>query len=520
MINKKAFGTVLATIISASVVLTGCTNTSGTAVSTDPDKNSQDTEIREDTSSEIADFKTDADTSDTVGETYENDEDGGHVILADGEEKSIDSATVSKTGEADGDEADFYGENSAVFATNGGKLTLTNMKITTDGTHANAVFSYGEGTEVNISNSDIETSGNCSGGIMTTGGGTMNASNLTIHTTGNSSAAIRSDRGGGTVTVNGGNYTTDGKGSPAIYSTADITVNDAALTSTSAQGVVVEGKNSVTLNNVVLYADNNTKNSDKSDFYQAVMIYQSMSGDADTGLSKFSASGGSISNANGDIFFVNNTATDIALSGVNITNNGGGVFLRAAAAGWGKDGQNGGKVNLSATDQKIEGDMIVDDISIFNLCLKGDSSFRGAINPDGSAGDVYVELSDNAKWTLTADSYIKSLTCAADSIDLNGYTLTVDGRTYSEGSESSGEAIEIPISEGKGDMTPPDGKEFEQGQMPPDGEGMQPPSDGKKPEKPKGQRPDGEKPQKPGGDKPEKPFASILLPPYHAGRAR
>ena len=94
---------------------------------------------------------------------------------------------------------------------------------------------------------------------MTTGGGTMNATNLTIYTTGNSSAAIRSDRGGGTVTVNNGSYTTDGTGSPVIYSTADITVNDAYLESTASQGVVVEGKNSVTLNDVELVADNNKK---------------------------------------------------------------------------------------------------------------------------------------------------------------------------------------------------------------------------------------------------------------------
>ena len=72
--------------------------------------------------------------------------------------------------------------------------------------------------------------------------------------------------GGGTVTVNGGSYTTDGTGSPTIYSTADITVNDAILESTAAQGVVVEGQNSVTLNNVTLVADNNTKNGDKSDY--------------------------------------------------------------------------------------------------------------------------------------------------------------------------------------------------------------------------------------------------------------
>lgn len=483
----KTFGTVMAAIMSATIMLTGCTNPSNGSAPADTGKVEQDTDKQQDTNMDTITDQNDSAASDPTGETYDNSEDGGHAIIADGEEKEYNNATVTKTGESEGDEADFYGENSAVFATNGGKLTLTNMKITTNGTHANAVFSYGEGTEVDISNSTIETSGNCSGGIMTTGGGTMNASNLTIHTTGNSSAAIRSDRGGGTVTVNGGNYTTDGKGSPAIYSTADITVNDAALTSTASQGVVVEGKNSVTLNNVVLNADNNTKNSDKSDYYQAVMIYQSMSGDADTGLSKFSATGGNIANANGDVFYVNNTATDITLSGVNITNNGGGVFLRAAAAGWGKEGENGGKVNLTATNQTIDGDMLVDDISILNLYLKDGSIFNGAVNPDGTAGDVYVELTDGSKWTLTGDSYIKSLTCEAGSIDLNGHTLTVDGKVYTAGSESSGEAIEIKISEGKGDMAPPDG---ERPELP----------DGGRPEKPEGGKPDGERPEKPEGN--------------------
>ena len=52
----------------------------------------------------------------------------------------------------------------------------------------------------------------------------MNATNLTIKTSGTSSAAIRSDRGGGTVVVNKGTYKTTGKGSPAVYSTADISV--------------------------------------------------------------------------------------------------------------------------------------------------------------------------------------------------------------------------------------------------------------------------------------------------------
>ena len=431
------------------------------------------------------------------GMVYENSEDKGHAIIADGETKEIGGGSVRKTGDAEGDEADFYGENSAVFATNGGTLTLSDMDIKTDGTHANAVFSYGEGTTVNISDSVIETSGNCSGGLMTTGGGTMNASDLTVHTTGNSSAAIRSDRGGGTVTVTGGDYSTEGQGSPAVYSTADITVNDATLSSSASEGVVVEGKNSVTLNNVTLKADHNKHNSDKSDNFNAVMIYQSMSGDADTGLSEFTATGGSIENENGDIFFVNNTATNITLYNVDIKNNGDGVFLRAEEAGWGNAGSNGGKVDLSANSQEIDGDMIVDGSSVLNLYLGDSSVFTGAVNPDGETGEVYVELTGGARWILTGDSEISSLSCEADSIELNGFTLTVDGKTYSEGTASEGSEIEIKLSESNGKdggmMAPPDG-----------GTSMGKP-DGNPPEKPDGDTSMG----KPEGNPPEKPEGGV-----------
>lgn len=259
----------------------------------------------------------------------------------------------------------------------------------------------------------------------------MNATNLNIHTTGNSSAAIRSDRGGGTVNVNGGVYLTDGKGSPAIYSTADITVSDATLESTASQGVVVEGRNSVTLNNVTLIADNNTKNSDKSEWYQAVMIYQSMSGDAAEGLATFTMTGGSITNKNGDIFFVNNTTTTITLTNVEIVNqDADGVFLRAAAAGWGKSGSNGGKVNLYLNDQTQDGDIIVDSVSSLNMYLASGSAYTGTIN-SANEGDVYVEIESGSKWILTGDSYITGLTCDADGIDLNGHTLYVNGEAYS-----------------------------------------------------------------------------------------
>ena len=385
-----------------------------------------------------------ADADISTQSSYEDSTDGGHAVTADGESAGYSNASVGKTGDSDGDGADFYGENAAVFATNGATLDLSDLIATTDGTHANGVFSYGDGTTVNVSHSIIRTAGNCSGGLMITGGGTMNATDVTAETQGNSSAAIRSDRGGGDVNVTGGYYTTAGTGSPAIYSTADISVQGAYLQSSASQGVVVEGKNSVAPTDCQLIASNTTKNSDKSDYYQAVMIYQSMSGDADSGTSSFSMDGGTLTNENGDVFFVNNTTCRIDLTDAAITNDdASGVFLRAAAAGWGTQGSNGGNVTLNASSQAIDGDMLVDDVSALNLYLQDGSSFSGAVNPSGQEGDVCVELDANSTWTLTGDSYVTSLTCVPGSIDLNGHALYVNGVAYDGESASAGEAIDM-----------------------------------------------------------------------------
>ncbi len=438
------------TAAALTLALVGCTGcaatTSESAAQSSTKTDSSATASQTDLSSQKL---TEADIS--TNTTYDDATDGGHAIEADGTSADYANAAVTKTGSSSGDEADFYGQNAAVFATNGATLNLSDLLVSTDGTHANGVFSYGSGTTMNISHSLIRTTDNCSGGLMTTGGGTMNATNVTAETEGNSSAAIRSDRGGGDVNVYGGYFTTTGTGSPVVYSTADISVEDAYLQSSSSQGVVVEGKNSVSLKDCQLIASNTSKNSNKSDYYQAVMIYQSMSGDASTGTSSFSMEGGSLTNQNGDIFFVNNTSCEINLSNAQIVNNdASGVFLRAAAAGWGSEGSNGGKVSLRASTQAIDGNMLVDSVSALNLYLQNGSTFTGAVNPSGQTGDVYVELDANSTWTLTEDSYVSSLTCAQGNINLNGHKLYVDGVEYDSQSASTGSAIDVSASSSGG----------------------------------------------------------------------
>ena len=364
-----------------------------------------------------------------------------NAILVTNAKSTLSDITVNKEGDSNsGDNTSFYGTNSAILAKDGAVLTIKNATINTNATGANGVFSYGgsattnnsssDGTTVNISNSKITTTKDNSGGIMTTGGGVMNATNLEITTNGTSSAAIRSDRGGGVVTVNKGTYKTTGKGSPAVYSTADITVKNATLISTASEGLIIEGKNKITIDNVKLTDTNNTLNG-QSTTYKNIFIYQSMSGDADTGTAEFSSKNSTIVTNKGDSIYVTNTKTSITLENNEFINNDSeGNFLRIQKDSWGNSGSNGGDVTLKLINEKIQGNIVVDSISTLDMNLTNKSSYEGIINNSNSAKNIKITLDKNSKLILTGDSYISELNDEDETysnIILNGYKLYIGG---------------------------------------------------------------------------------------------
>lgn len=377
---------------------------------------------------------------------YLSDSADENAILIDTDETvTLTNATVTKSGDSDGgDSCNFYGLNAAALAKGGAEVNIVGGTVTSNASGANGVFSYGgnggqngavgDGTTVNISDTVITTTGDGSGGIMTTGGGITNATNLTVTTSGRSSAAIRTDRGGGTVNVDGGTYASNGLGSPAIYSTAAITVSNATLVSNLSEGVCIEGMNTITLTDCDLTA-NNTQCNGNATFLDTIMIYQSMSGDADSGTSAFTMTGGRLTSKNGHVFHVTNTHAVITLNDVKITNGDSDqVLLSVCDDGWSGAENN---AELYASAQALEGAILVGSNSQLTLTLSDGSSFTGSIsgsitNSKGSVistevGTVSLTLDDSSTWTLTGDSYITSFTGDASQIISNGYTLYVNG---------------------------------------------------------------------------------------------
>ena len=388
-----------------------------------------------------------------TGQTYSSTTASQNALLVNtsGNVYLINPTVTKSGGTSAGDEESFYGINSAVMCKGGGTTTISGANITTSAAGANGVFSYGgnattnatsgDGTTVVISDSTITTTGNGSGGIMTTGQGITQASNLTVNTSGASSAAIRSDRGGGTVTVDGGTYTTSGTGSPAIYATATITVNNATLTSTASQGVVNEGGNTVILNDCTLNASNASLGS-QDYFRNGVFLYQSMSGDATDGASVFTMTGGTLNNTTGHVFHVTNTSAAITLEGVEINNTDAeGVLISVCDDAW------SGLTNaatINAIDQTLEGTALVGSDSTLTISLSGSSVWTGHTsgsitshrNPSAvssSLGTVKLALSDSAVVVLDADCTVSSIS-GTGSINYNGHTLTVGSTSYTSGS--------------------------------------------------------------------------------------
>ncbi len=379
------------------------------------------------------------------GETYSSETaDESALIVNTAEAVTLTDISVTKTGDSSGgDNCNFYGLNAALLVMGGSTATTTGATIESSASGANGVFSYGgnggrngaegDGTTVIISDSTITTTGDGSGGIMTTGGGITYASDLTVTTSGRSSAAIRTDRGGGTVVADGGSYTSNGLGSPAIYSTADITVKNATLVSNLSEGVCIEGKNTITLESCDLTASNTQCNGNAT-FLDTIMIYQSMSGDADSGTSAFTMTGGSLTSLSGHMFHVTNTHAVITLSGVNLVNEGSDVLLSVCDDGW-SGASNIAELNADA--QVLSGTILVGSNATLTLSLSNGSSFEGSIGGEIASakgtqvstevGTVSVSLDETSTWTLTGDTWISEFSGSAENVIRNGYTLYVNG---------------------------------------------------------------------------------------------
>ncbi len=498
--NRKLIIAILAIIIILCAGAFALTNSSGNASS------SVDANALEDRGNLVVDSES---LDENNGLYHTDSADINSIIVKNGGALNLIDSIINKTGDtaSTGDDADFYGTNSAILVNTNGTLDISNVEITTDSKGSNGIFvtnanasgsgessQGGEGgeppeaagaggqppempdgqgaggqppempdgqgggeqpgqatvdgtTEATVKNVKITTHSDKSRGLDATYNGIINAENVIINTDGQSCAALATDRGEGQVHVKNSQINTgvskaSGRGSPLIYSTGNVTLENTQGTSYVSQIACIEGKNSIELTDCDLkgYGGGNRQDGDVYVDLGGVFIYQSMSGDADVGTSLFTAKNSKLTipedstvYAEAPMFHVTNTACVINLDNTEL-GFGSGTFLEVSSQSqWGNTGSNGGTAEVNTDNEKIDGNVIVDSISSLNWTMKN-TEFKGAIN---STGNTTIDVADGSTWTLTGDSTVSGLTVSGN-IEYGEYSITVDGQKYDSSNPFNG----------------------------------------------------------------------------------
>jgi hypothetical protein len=356
------------------------------------------------------------------------------VLVQNGANVTLTAPTVTKSGDtSSADNSSFYGVNASVLTTSG-NVYLKNGTINSTAEGGAGICGYSSSGKAYAAGTKITTTANAAGGVHACGGGYVYGWDLDVNTAGEHSAAIRSDRGGGTMRLDGGSYHSTGSGSPAIYSTADIAVNDATLTADGSEGVSIEGKNSVRIFNSTMTSQM-ADSSQNSNVSWGVILYQSNSGDSTSGKSEFALVDSTIDIKQGDgaFFATTGTSSDFLVSGSTFKHTGNSafdyIFRATAIARWDKAGST---TNFTASGEtaamNMTGNVIYDTASNMTMYLKDSSVWTGAAVKDttytGSyAPTMYIEA--GSKWIVNANSTFGNIYNAGSIVDSSGNDVKV-----------------------------------------------------------------------------------------------
>ncbi len=382
----------------------------------------------ESSSSSVEAYSQSSGDNSVSGITYYSTTSDENAVMVSGGSFTMTDCIVTKTGDTeDSDGSSFYGTNAAILSSDDGTITMEGGTITTDCIGANGIVAYA-GT-VNVSDVTISCSQNLSRGIHATGGGTITATDLTITTEGSNSSIIALDKGGGTVTVTGGTYTTTGSDCAVLYSTGELTVNN--ITGSSSQGEigVIEGDNYITINNSSITSGAGSSS-------RGMMILQSGSGDAGTGLNGvIDVYKGSLiltGESTSLIEIVTNVTGTVTLDSVSTTIPSGILMTVDYNTRWETYGATG-ILNLSGDEMSYTGDIVVDSYSSSEVTVDDGVIWYGAYDNDNTASSTTLAI-DGGIWNLTGDSYIDSITLTNEAtINKNGYSLTYSTLTDTSG---------------------------------------------------------------------------------------
>ena len=374
-------------------------------------------------------------STETVDQNVGLAQNGGSLTLTD--------ATLDKSGsDTNGDNCNFYGINSILLSVNDDSvIKVADSKLTADSTGSNAIFATDGGT-VYANNNTIVTSASNSRGLDATYGGTVIGNLLAISTAGDHSAALATDRGGGNISLTNSSLFTAGSGSPLLYSTGNVQVDNVKGTATGSQIAGMEGLNTILIKNSQLTSEVTGKTA-SDPVANGVIIYQSTSGDAEAATgetAEFEAENSTLASdiQEGSMFYLTNTTANVVLKNTTLDFDSDAANLLTIggndANNWGTPGKNGADVTFTGLDQKLAGNIDVDTISSLDLYLLDGTTYTGAttISENAAASEqsdapISVSIDGDASWIVTADSSVTNLHIADGGklVDQDGKSVSV-----------------------------------------------------------------------------------------------
>ncbi len=380
----------------------------------------------------------------SVSESYAaSATDQNAALVQNGGTMTITNGTFYKAGDsANDDNSNFYGLNAILLAVNSGSMAyISNSTLSADSKGSNGIFATDNAT-VYADNDTISTTADNSRGLDATYGGTIVANRMTISTQGDHSAAIATDRGGGSISVTNSQLSTAGSGSPLLYSTGDIQVNNVTGTASGSQIAGMEGLNTILIYNSSL-TSTHAEATASDPVVNGIILYQSTSGDAEASTGNtatFEAYHSTLESAitSGAMFYSTNTTAAIVLKETTLVFDSENVNLLTIRGNnsnnWGTAGSNGSDIKFTGLGETLSGDIDVDMISSLDMYLLEGSTYTGAanisvnaVNSAVSAAPITMNLDATSKWIVSGNSTVTNLNAedGALIIDEDGNTVTI-----------------------------------------------------------------------------------------------
>lgn len=352
----------------------------------------------------------------------------------------------------DFDSSTLYGLNSTFIAKEGSEIFLEESKLSSSISYSSAFFATGLETTATLNNVELSTDKDNSSALNASSEAKIDISNSEIKTKGNNSDAIKTLDANSLININDSTITTEGQNSTLLYSKGKIEALNIKGTSNSYLAII-EDRNSLELTNANLITNGQDKTI--NEYLGAFLIYSQESASASNNYTSAKLDIiDSIIEINKDsswydktpLFYLTNTEANINITNTTL-NYGSDILLKAVAnSEYGDIGDNAASVTLTATDQELTGEIIVDSNSKVRLNLNN-STYEGKINVDNLSANVDVTFDYDSRWELTGDSYINILQITKTDylrknvrkyIRSNGYNVYynsannewLEGRTY------------------------------------------------------------------------------------------